>query len=95
MVMLWRDWPRAKQLKAIHLQFVFSTEKQQIQLTLKAPERDREHDNKGQELEGRCVEVELLRDYMRLNAPKSEIKMFLDIHAHSAESSIFIFSPEH
>ena len=44
---------------------------------------------------GRCTEVELIREYMKQNLPKSEIRMFLDIHAHSAESSIFIFSPQH
>lgn len=42
---------------------------------------------------GRCVEVELIRNYMKENLPRTEIKMFLDIHAHSASSSIFTFSP--
>ena len=43
---------------------------------------------------GRCFEVELLRDYMKANLPRSGIQMFLDIHAHSVESSIFVYSPE-
>ena len=43
---------------------------------------------------GRCFEVELLRTYLKENSPTPKsIRMFLDIHAHSTESSIMIYSP--
>lgn len=43
----------------------------------------------------RCFEVELIRDFIRKNLPMdhSLFKMFLDIHAHSTDNSIFIYSP--
>ena len=40
-----------------------------------------------------CYEVELLTEYMKKNLQRDNIRMFLDIHAHSTESSIFIYSP--
>jgi hypothetical protein len=56
---------------------------------------------------GRCHEVELLRDYMKsklqsidqsgvdwMNDKTKNLAMFVDIHAHSTLSSIFLFAPE-
>jgi len=44
---------------------------------------------------GRCVEVELLRTYLKENmATRRSLRMFLDVHAHSTESSIMVYSPE-
>jgi murein tripeptide amidase MpaA len=41
---------------------------------------------------GRCHEVELLRSYLKENSD-GLLTMFLDIHAHSIEHSIFTYSP--
>ena len=44
----------------------------------------------------KCFEVELIREYIRTNLPMdhSLFRMFLDVHAHSTETSIFIYSPQ-
>jgi predicted deacylase len=44
----------------------------------------------------RLTEVELIRTYLKEKLPKGEdkFKMFLDIHAHSAQTSIFVFCPQ-
>jgi murein tripeptide amidase MpaA len=44
----------------------------------------------------RLTEVELIRTYLKNNMPKGEdkFKLFLDIHAHSAMTSIFVFCPQ-
>ena len=47
----------------------------------------------------RLTEVELIRTYLKEKFPKdkdqdSKLKMFLDIHAHSAQTSIFVFCPQ-
>lgn len=54
---------------------------------------------------GRAVEVELIRTFLKEQFPKGGeegkedkshlFKMFLDIHAHSAQTSIFIYAPLH
>ena len=45
---------------------------------------------------GRAHEVEEIRYYLKQNIPdKEKFKMFLDVHAHSAQTSIFIYSPLH
>ena len=41
---------------------------------------------------GRCYEVELLRNYLKENVD-GKLAMFLDIHAHSNAHSIFTYSP--
>lgn len=47
----------------------------------------------------RLKEVELIRKFMEENfnqedpVKKTKLKMFLDIHAHSAQRDIFIFAP--
>ena len=42
----------------------------------------------------RLVEVEIIRSYMKERIPnKSNLKIFLDIHAHSAQTSIFCYCP--
>ena len=43
----------------------------------------------------KTIEVELIRSYLKDKLPKIEdkIRMFLDIHAHSAMQSIFCYSP--
>ena len=43
--------------------------------------------------QGLYHEVELIRTYMKAHIPQGGISMFLDIHAHSTQSSIFIYSP--
>jgi len=49
---------------------------------------------------GRCHEVELFRTYLKNNLAKSKsgknnhLQMFLDIHAHSSETSIFTYAPQ-
>jgi murein tripeptide amidase MpaA len=43
--------------------------------------------------EGRCSEVETMRDYMKNNLGKDQLKMFIDIHAHSIQTSIFSYAP--
>ena len=44
----------------------------------------------------RCYEVEIIREKLKSKfANESKyFKMFLDIHAHSTQSSIFIYAPE-
>ena len=47
----------------------------------------------------RLTEVELIRTFLKEKFPKekereSRFKMFLDIHAHSAQTSIFVFCPQ-
>jgi hypothetical protein len=50
--------------------------------------------------QGRCHEVELLRKHMRTNLAQKKsgktnlLQMFLDIHAHSTQSSIFTYAPQ-
>jgi cytosolic carboxypeptidase protein 2/3 len=43
---------------------------------------------------GRCIEVELLRTYLKENIAANKLRMFLDVHAHSTESSIMVYSPQ-
>ena len=47
---------------------------------------------------GRCAEVEILRNYLRNNLSGSmkvgeTLQLFLDIHAHSVDTSIFAYAP--
>ena len=39
-----------------------------------------------------CIEVELIRKYMRDNL-RDNLRMFLDIHAHSVKKGIFLYAP--
>ena len=50
-------------------------------------------DPEGQKL--RLTEVELIRSYLKQMMPQGEnmFRMFLDIHAHSAQNSIFCYAP--
>ena len=44
----------------------------------------------------RLTEVELIRSYLKAKIPKENhdlFKLFLDIHAHSAQNSIFCYAP--
>jgi len=43
----------------------------------------------------RLTEVELIRSYLKQMMPQGEnmFRMFLDIHAHSAQNSIFCYAP--
>ncbi len=52
-------------------------------------------DDDPEGLKLRLTEVELIRTYLKEKLPKGEdqFKMFLDIHAHSAQTSIFVFCP--
>ena len=55
-------------------------------------------DDDPEGLKMRLTEVELLRSYLKERLPKNSdgscmIKMFLDIHAHSACNSIFCYCP--
>ena len=43
--------------------------------------------------EEECVEVELIRKYMKDNL-RDNLRMFLDIHAHSVKKSIFLYAPK-
>jgi len=45
------------------------------------------------EEEEECVEVELIRKYMKDNL-RGNLRMFLDIHAHSVKKSIFLYAPK-
>jgi len=40
-----------------------------------------------------CVEVELIRKYMREHL-HGNLRMFLDIHAHSVKKSVFLYAPK-
>lgn len=52
-------------------------------------------DDDPEGLKIRLTEVELIRSYLKERLPKGEgmFKMFLDIHAHSAQNSIFCYAP--
>jgi murein tripeptide amidase MpaA len=51
-----------------------------------------EKDNENNEL---CTEVELIKAYMKENlAEKKRLKLFLDIHAHSRKRSVFVYAPK-
>jgi hypothetical protein len=53
------------------------------------------HDDEADKI-GRCIEVELIRDYLKNQIPAGEtnpLKLFLDIHAHSKDASIFSYAP--
>ena len=55
-------------------------------------------DDDPEGLKLRLTEVELVRSYLKEKVPKDEdgehlLKMFLDIHAHSACNSIFAYCP--
>jgi len=42
-----------------------------------------------------CFEVEIIKSYMKENlTDKKQLKMFLDIHAHSNKRSIFCYAPK-
>ena len=45
------------------------------------------------EEEEECIEVELIRKYMKDNL-RGNLRMFLDIHAHSVKKSIFLYAPK-
>jgi hypothetical protein len=52
-------------------------------------------DDEKAEEKGRCHEVELIRSYLKRNLPEDSKKyfpMFLDVHAHSSQTSIFIYA---
>ena len=43
----------------------------------------------------KCIEVELIRGYMKEHLQnKQQLRMFLDIHAHSNKKGIFAFAPQ-
>ncbi len=49
------------------------------------------------ECKERCYEVELLRALLFAKLPTqmhNRFKMFLDIHAHSTQPSVFIYAPK-
>jgi len=52
-------------------------------------------DDDPEGLKVRLTEVEMIRSFMKQNIPKEEgmFKLFLDIHAHSAQNSIFCYAP--
>ena len=51
-------------------------------------------DDDPEGLKIRLTEVELIRSYLKEKIPdRATFKMFLDIHAHSAQNSIFVFAP--
>lgn len=52
-------------------------------------------DDDPEGLKIRLTEVELIRSYLKTRLPPGEnmFKMFLDIHAHSAQNSIFCYAP--
>ena len=56
-------------------------------------------DDDQEGLKMRLTEVELFRTYLKEKIPKRadgthQLKMFLDIHAHSAANSIFTYCPQ-
>ena len=52
-------------------------------------------DDDPEGLKIRLTEVEMIRAYLKAKIPAGEgmFKMFLDIHAHSAQNSIFCYAP--
>ena len=50
-------------------------------------------DDDPEGLKMRLTEVELIRSYMKKQVPEGMFKLFLDIHAHSAQNSIFCYAP--
>jgi len=40
-----------------------------------------------------CTEVEIIKTYMKENLT-GNLRMFLDIHAHSTKKSIFVYAPK-
>jgi len=52
-------------------------------------------DDDPEGLKLRLTEVELIRSYLRQYVPteNNQLKLFLDIHAHSAQHSIFVYAP--
>ena len=52
-------------------------------------------DDDPEGLKIRLTEVELIRSYLKQNMPQGEnmFRLFLDIHAHSAQNSIFVYAP--
>lgn len=60
----------------------------------KDPNRHFFADDDPEGLKIRLTEVEMIRSYLKEKLFKKEnIKMFLDIHAHSAQNSIFSYCP--
>ena len=50
-------------------------------------------DDDQEGLKLRLTEVELIRSCLKKTMPEGQFKLFLDIHAHSAQNSIFCYAP--